>query len=74
MFFIYIYSEKNVIRFHTIFEYLISKRGIYQTCFSKNIFLNVSQLNMACKWLTVFLSDLKYNATRYDKSEVIGIG
>ena len=36
------------------------------------------RLNMACKWLTVFLTDLNYNATKYKQnilcpeSEVIG--
>ena len=46
---------KNVFRFHSTFNYLISKKIINYTYFSK-----ISQI----KWLTALLSDLNHNATR----------
>ena len=57
------------------FDFIQKKDIRYNIFLKKNIF-KISQINMACKWLTVFLSDLiSYKQTVLCvESEVIHVG
>ena len=68
MFFGHINSLLSVLQFYTTFNCLISRKVINYIFFKKRVY-KISQINMACKWLTVFfLSDLNYITTRCKKT------